>query len=102
MPIVPPRDLPIPPRRDDGLRTTTPGCLDDPVAIIPLVAHVVVGTDRPDRRLGLRHVGHLTLGHVEPDRVAEGIDGGVELGAEPADGATQGLRSLPPFFPAAC
>ena len=100
--VIPPSDLAIPPRRDDGPRTTSLRRPDHLVAIIPLVTHVGVGTDRPDHRLGLSDVGPLTLRHDEPDRVAQGVDGGVDLGAEPADGPAEGLRSLPPLSPAGC
>ena len=58
--------------------------------------------NRPYHRLGLRDIGLLALRHDESDWVAEGIDGGVNLGTEAAHGAAKGLRGLPPSFPAAC
>lgn len=42
---------------------------------------------------------HLARRQEEPDRVAQGVDEDVDLGAESAPGAAEGLAPLPPFFP---
>src|SRR5947209_1899226 len=55
-----------------------------------------------DQRLGLGDVGRLARRQEELDRVAEGVDQDVDLGAESAPGTAEGLAPLPPFFPAAC
>ena len=55
-----------------------------------------------DQPFGLGDVANLTAGEDEPQRIAQGIDGDMDLGAQPAPRASDGLILSPPFAPAAC
>ena len=74
----------------------------------PLIrVEALVGDHRAGFDLGQQHIGpvqfaSLAAAQMEPDRVAERVDGGVNLGAQSALAAPDGLRA--PFFsaPALC
>ena len=53
------------------------------------------------QRLGLRAVAILPRRRVDADRQADRIDGGVQLGRQPAAGATDCGSFSPPFAPLA-
>jgi len=74
----------------------------DRIAVVGLVGDECIGIVPLHQRLGLGDVRPLATGQDEFDRVAQGVDDDVELGAESAPGAAEGLAGLPPFFPAAC
>src|SRR4051794_12058697 len=88
-----PRVAPLPLRRPH-----------DRIAVVSLVEDVGPRLMPADQRPGLHDVGLLTRRQDEIDRVAQGIDGDVDLGRESAPRAAQRLISVyPPFTaPAAC
>src|SRR5262249_5182724 len=49
-----------------------------------------------DQRLGLGHVGRLAWGQDQPHRQSRAVDADVDLGAEAAAAAAQGLLRLAP------
>ncbi len=55
-----------------------------------------------EQRCGLRHLVPLAGGQADAQRVAEGVHGAVQLGAQPAARTPDGLISSPPFAPAEC
>ena len=100
--VVISHDFAILPRRDDRLCSSTSRRLDELVAVLPLVCQGGIGMDGTNHRLGLRHVGLLTLGQDDQGWVAESVGGGVHFSTQTARGTAECLRSLPPFLPAAC
>jgi hypothetical protein len=62
----------------------------------------MAGDEAVDQRLGLRAVMDLTGRGDQAQRVAESIDGDVDLGGQAAARAPDRLILNPPFPPAAC
>src|SRR5215472_8797444 len=96
------RHFPVLLGRDHRLRPLPPRRLNDRIAVERLV-----GDERPrpvpsHQRLGPGDVRLLAPRQDELDRVAQGVDEDVDLGAEPAFGTAERLVPLPPFSPAAC
>ncbi len=64
--------------------------------------HVAGQGERGDEVRSGGLVGGLTLGEQQPHRQAAPVDNGVDLGAQPSTGATDGVILAPFFPPAAC
>src|SRR5512135_3717052 len=98
------RHLPVLLRRDHRLGPLALRRTHDRIAVVRLV-----GDERPrlvpfPPRLGLGNVGFLAPRTNELDRVAQGVDEDVDLGAESAPRTAQSRSVGYPFFsaPAAC
>jgi len=74
----------------------------DPVGVICLIGDDVLGREAFNQGFGLRAVVDLAGSEKKADRIAERIDGDVDLGAQPAARAAERLNVGPPFPPAAC
>src|SRR5450759_2706886 len=98
------RHLPVLLRRDHGLGIRPLRRPHDRIAIVRLVEDVRIRLMPLDQRLGLRNVGLLARCQDELDRVAQGVDEDVDLGAESAPRTAQRLIVVYPLFsaPAAC
>ena len=91
-------------RRDHG--GFAGGCqgLDNPlIGIKRLVADQHVGLQIPQQVIGTNQIMRLAAGQMKADRIAQRIDQGMNLGAQPAPGASDRLI-LADFFwaPALC
>src|SRR4051794_14415756 len=96
------RHFPVLLRRDHRLGPLPPRRLHDRVTVEGLVGDERTRLVPLHQRLGLRDVRLLAPRQDELDRVAQGVDENVDLGAESAPRAAEGLAPLPPLFPAAC
>ena len=92
------RHLPVLLRRDHRFAALPFRRRHDRVTVVRLVEDVRTRFMPPDQRLGLCDVGLLARRQDEFDRIAQAVDGDVDLGAEPAPGATQRLIVVYPFF----
>ena len=72
------------------------------VGIEGLVGDEDLDRDASDQRCGLGALMHLAGGEAHAQRIAERIDGDVQLGTQPAARAPDGVILSPPFAPAAC
>lgn len=90
------------PRRDNGNGVPSADSLAESLGILALVAQNVVGREVCDEGLGLGIVARLPWGQDEAQRIAEGIDDGMNLGGQAAARATDRTSFRPPFLPAAC
>ena len=90
--------------RDDQLLSRRSDWIDHPVVGVEgFVGDQHVGLHRWDQVIGADEVMRLAAGQMEADRVAEGIDQGVDLGAQPAARTPDGLVLTGFFFaPALC
>jgi hypothetical protein len=70
--------------RDDGDRVLFGDGVTDRLRVVPLVAEDIVGGQIGDQSLGLGVVAGLTGREDEPERIAQGVDDGVDLGGQPA------------------
>ena len=73
--------------------------------MIPIIGRIgdeVVARHVGDEPVCLGDVANLTAGEDEPQRIAEGIDGDVDLARQAAARTSDGLILSPPFAPAAC
>jgi hypothetical protein len=92
------------PGRDDHGLAGSDEWIDDPVVGVErLVSDQGLGLQRWQELIGPRQIMRPTAGQAEPDRVAQRIDQGMDLGAQPAPRATDRLV-LAGFFwaPALC
>jgi hypothetical protein len=72
------------------------------VGVISLIGNDVAGHEAVDQGLGLRAVMDLAGRRDQSQRVAESINGDVDLGGQAAARAPDRLILNPPFPPAAC
>lgn len=90
------------PRRDDGNGVLGADGLAKCLGIVALVAKDVLSRDVGDEGLGLAIVARLPWGQEEAQRIAQGIDDGMNLGGQSAARAPDRTSFRPPFLPAAC
>src|SRR5467141_1249696 len=100
--IVYPRFLAILLGRDHSLCPAALDHIHHFVTVVALVPDYRLGFESVDQRLGLFDVRLLAPSQNESERVAQSVDGSVNLGAESTAGSAQRLLCLPPFLPAAC
>src|SRR5882757_535292 len=98
------RDFPILLRRDHRLSLLPLRRFHDRITVLRLIEDVGTCLVCLDQRFGLGDVGLLTRRQDELDRVAQGIDGDVDLGGKAPTRSAQRLILIYPFFsaPAAC
>ena len=72
------------------------------VGIEALVGDHRIGGDGGEKRIGAVKIMGLTRGEVEAGRIAERIDGGVDLGAQSASASPDRLRAVFLSAPALC
>ena len=82
----------------DGFAALFEDEIVEAVGVIGAVCQNLIGPQALNQTAGRRHVVLLAGTEFEPDRQAKSIDYGVELGAEPATGATQSLGLRSPLF----
>jgi len=70
--------------RDDGERVLFGDGVTQGLGVVTLVAENMVGGQIGDERLGLGVVAGLTGREDEPERIAQGVDDGMDLGGQPA------------------
>ena len=61
-----------------------------------------IGGDRGEKRIGAVEIMGLSRGEVEAGRIAERIDGGIDLGAQSPSASPDGLRAVFLSAPALC
>ena len=84
-------------------RDMTLAALADAVGVISLVSqNDGAGIEAIQQPICSRSVMRLTRCQTEPDREPLSIDDGVDLGREPASGATEAMIQVPLFAVAAC
>jgi len=88
--------------RDDGLCPLGVDGLAEVVGVVGLVGQDVACRQALDERLGLGDVVALAAGEEEAHRIAERVDGDMELAGQPAPAAADGAIFRPPFLPVAC
>lgn len=84
--------------RDDRFAALLVDQVVQAVGIVGAVCQNLARPDAPDQIAGRRHVVLLPGTENEADRQAEGVDYGVDLGAEPASGSTESLGLSAPLF----
>jgi hypothetical protein len=72
------------------------------VGVVSLIGNDVSGGKAVDQGLGLRAVVDLACRGDQTQRVAQSIDGDVDLGGQATARAPDRLILTPPFAPAAC
>jgi len=88
---------------NDGHNPPLFKCVDQGVCIIGFIGQERLGFDLIEQRPGLADIGGLARCERQRNRIAKGIDDGMDLGCQPAAGPANGLI-LPFFFwaPALC
>jgi len=89
-------------RRDHGGRATRGQVRPEGIGVERGVGDQDGDGQPLEKRFGLRHLVPLAGGQADTQRVAEGVHGDVQLGAQPAARTPDGLISSPPFAPAEC
>jgi hypothetical protein len=84
--------------RDDGCAALRASLVDDRVGVVALVGNDVGVVNAREQLLGLSYIVDLSLGEVEMNRIAEGVDTSVNLRGRSSAGTPDGLR--PRFFSA--
>jgi hypothetical protein len=84
--------------RNDGCTSLRVSLVDDRVGVVALVGNDVGVVNAREQLLGLSYVVDLSLGEVEMNRIAEGVDTSVNLRGRSSSGTPDGLR--PRFFSA--
>jgi len=80
-----------------------PGDQDPLVGVEALVGEQNVSVQLRQQCIGPFQIAGLSAGEMKSNRIAEGVDGGVNLGAQPALAASDGLFAAPFFSaPALC
>src|SRR5690606_10643608 len=89
-------------RRDDGRSALVGDRVEKRIGIVRLVCHNGAGDDVVDQRPGLGQVVYLSTAEFPARQIAQSFDKAVDLGAQPASRAPDGLLAV--FFaaPAAC
>ena len=90
---------------NDGLGAASGDAGVEAVRVIALVGQDVVGLEAVDQVFGAADVALLAGADQQPQRIAQAIGGGMDLGAQAAAGTAQALGMRPPFSrraPAAC
>lgn len=91
-------DLAVTSGRDDGFAALGGDEVAQTVGIIGPVGQHLPCRQSTDEVMGRSHVVLLSGAEHEAHRQAEGIDYGVDLGAEPAAGAAESLGLSAPLF----
>ena len=89
-------------RGDHGVDVVRAQVRSEGIGVEGLVGDQDLGGQAADERFGLGDVVRLAGGETNAQRIAERIDGDVQLGAQPPARAPDGLILSPPFAPAAC
>jgi hypothetical protein len=91
-------------RRNHGnFARLLPGDQDPLVGVEALVGEQNVSVQLRQQYIGPFQIAGLSAGEMKSNGIAEGIDGGVNLGAQPALAAPDGLLAAPFFSaPALC
>ena len=89
-------------RGDRGVDVVRAQVRSEGIGVEGLVGDQDLGGQAADERFGLGDVVRLAGGETNAQRIAERIDGDVQLGAQPPARAPDGLILSPPFAPAAC
>jgi hypothetical protein len=103
--IVGTLDLAVSFRRDDGLGAGLGDPVDEMVGVVALVGDGGACGDAVDKIVGEGDVISLPGSTDQTNRIAEGIAGGVDFGAQPAPRPAQAVGIRPPCAlraPAAC
>ena len=88
--------------RNDRLHAGFVDMITEPVLVIGFVGQQMFARQAFHQTLGLGDVVPLPRRQDEAQRIAQGIDGDVDLAAQPAARTSDGLILSPPFAPAAC
>ena len=72
------------------------------IGVIGRVGEEILTRQAGDQPFGLGDVANLTAGEDETQRIAQAIDGDVDLARQAAARTSDGLILSPPFAPAAC
>jgi len=92
-----------PPQRwDHGVDLGLGEMCSEAIVVVALVGDQADEREPVDQGEGLGRLVHLSCRQDQPKRMAEGIDGDVDLGAQAAARAADGLTLRPPCAPAAC
>ncbi len=89
-------------RGDHGADVVLAQVCSEGIGVEGLVGDQDLGGQAADERFGLGDVVRLAGGETNAQRIAERIDGDVQLGAQPPARAPDGLILRPPFAPAEC
>lgn len=84
LPVVLARPASVAAGRNDRLSTCGVKGLNKGIAVVPLIGDDRFGCDGLHQRGSLRDVGDMTAREDQPQRMAQGIDTGVDLGGQPA------------------
>lgn len=88
--------------RDDGLRTSCPDHGNEVVGIVALVRNDSACRQVFDGLGGIIDIGNLARREDHPQRIAQGVDGDVQLGGQPAPRAADRLATGFFLAPAEC
>jgi len=89
-------------RGDHGVDVVRAQVRSEGIGVEGLVGNQDFGGQAADECFGLGDVVRLAGGETNAQRIAERIDGDVQLGAQPPARAPDGLILSPPFAPAEC
>ena len=87
---------------DDGLGAFFGGSFSDVIGIVSRIGDDKFGRGCFEKSAGLRGVAFLARGEDETDRAPQPAHSQVDLGAQAASRASDGLILSPPFAPLAC
>ena len=89
--------------RDDGDDACGSETVEEAVGIVGLISDEGLRRGLGDELRGRHEVVHLAWGERQDKRIAQGIDEGMDLGAQTSSGASDGLVLAPLFSaPALC
>ena len=81
----------ITPRGNNRLRACLPDGVDQLVTVVAFVGHYSTGVDVLNKRSALGNIRDLAPGENQPQRIAQGINAGVNLGGQSAPRTTDRL-----------
>lgn len=102
MPIERTRAEPIGTWRDHGLTALRGNLCDEDIRVVPLVGDDEACGLILDQRGGLVDIGDLSARENDPQRIAQGIDGHMQLGGQSAPRAADFLNARFFWAPAEC
>lgn len=88
--------------RDVGLGPRCLDGVDERLTVIALIGNHLLSGNRPNERLGYDAVVDLPSREAPTSEVAQGVDQGMNLGAEPAAGAADRLWGVFCSVPMPC